>query len=59
MDNCKDSFGTPENCPELTLLTDEEMNSCTQPAVVPEKVEGECKSENFECTRARRGLYSH
>jgi hypothetical protein len=44
MDNCKDEFGHPDLCNELTLLTDDEMNSCTQPALVPEKVEGECKS---------------
>ena len=44
MDNCKDEFGHPDLCKELTLLTDDEMNSCTQPALVPEKVEGECES---------------
>ncbi|TEB21927.1 hypothetical protein FA13DRAFT_1766544 [Coprinellus micaceus] len=55
MDNCKDSFGTPENCPELTLLTDEEMNSCTQPALVPEKVEGEYISALPGCNPEQHG----
>ncbi|TEB21926.1 hypothetical protein FA13DRAFT_1779023 [Coprinellus micaceus] len=35
------SSGIPIYATELTLLTDDEMNGCTQPALVPEKVEGE------------------
>lgn len=41
MDNCKDQFGTPEACRELTVLSDAEMNRCTQKAYVNERVEGE------------------
>ncbi|TEB24315.1 hypothetical protein FA13DRAFT_1766064 [Coprinellus micaceus] len=43
MDNCLDGFGWPEACStELTLQTDEEMNSCRQAVKVPESVgEGE------------------
>lgn len=29
MDNCKDEFGHPDLCKELTLLTDDEMYSRT------------------------------
>lgn len=42
MNNCNDGFGTPENCHELTVLSDEEINKCALPSLVDEKVEGEC-----------------
>ena len=43
MDNCLDIFGAAETCAhELTVLTDEEMDSCKLPPLVPEVVEGEC-----------------
>jgi len=41
MDTCKNDFGYPESCPELTIQSDEEINSCTQPVKVNEKTEGE------------------
>ncbi|KAJ2912328.1 hypothetical protein MD484_g8082, partial [Candolleomyces efflorescens] len=41
MDTCLDAFGWPENCPELTILTDDEINQCVQQAKVDETVEGE------------------
>jgi len=41
MNKCLDDFGTPELCTELTLLTDEEINKCSQPVQVNEKTEGE------------------
>ena len=43
MDVCHDYFGTPEACPELTLQTDEEMNSCSKQTSIDEVVEGECE----------------
>ena len=48
MDKCHDAFGTPENCSELTILTDEDINKCSQPPLVNEKTEGECKWHVFE-----------
>lgn len=41
MDNCYDGFGWPEACPELTILSDEEINKCVQASQVDETVEGE------------------
>ncbi|KAJ3536620.1 hypothetical protein NMY22_g5956 [Coprinellus aureogranulatus] len=55
MDNCKDEFGHPDLCKELTLLTDEEMNSCTLPPLVPEKVEGEYLSALPGCNPEQSG----
>ena len=46
IDSCKHEFGHPDLCKELALLTDDEMNSCTEPALVPENVEGERESPN-------------
>jgi hypothetical protein len=43
MDNCRDAFGWPEACPELTILSDEEINECVQQPRVDEVVEGQCK----------------
>jgi hypothetical protein len=43
MNTCHDYFGTPENCPELTLQTDEEMNKCSKQTSIDEVTEGECK----------------
>jgi len=43
MDKCLDDFGTPERCTQLTLLTDAEINKCTQQPKVDEKTEGGCK----------------
>ncbi|TFK27413.1 hypothetical protein FA15DRAFT_653675 [Coprinopsis marcescibilis] len=39
MDNCLDMFGRPADCKELTLISDEEMNSCTLKPQVDERVE--------------------
>ncbi|RXW17493.1 hypothetical protein EST38_g8364 [Candolleomyces aberdarensis] len=41
MDKCTGIDGWPPNCTELTLQTDEEMDSCTLAPKVDEKVEGE------------------
>jgi len=41
MDKCTDIGGVPEGCKELTLQTDEEMNSCVQQPRVNEVVEGQ------------------
>ncbi|KAF6765376.1 hypothetical protein DFP72DRAFT_867648 [Ephemerocybe angulata] len=38
MDNCMDGFGWPEACTELTVQTDEEMNSCKLATKVGENV---------------------
>ena len=44
MDVCIDPSGRPADCAsQLTLQTDEEMNACTLPPMVDEKVEGECE----------------
>lgn len=43
MDNCHDYFGTPENCPELTLQTDEEINQCIKTTSIDEITEGQCE----------------
>ncbi|KAJ2912997.1 hypothetical protein MD484_g7421, partial [Candolleomyces efflorescens] len=40
MANCNDRGDFPEDCKELTVLTDEEINSCTQPVLVDEVTEG-------------------
>jgi len=40
MDKCTSIFGVPDECTELTLRTDDEMNQCTQQEVVPEKTHG-------------------
>ncbi|KAH6904348.1 hypothetical protein BKA70DRAFT_1373448 [Coprinopsis sp. MPI-PUGE-AT-0042] len=41
MNTCHDYFGTPENCTELTLQTDEEMNKCSKQTSINEVTEGE------------------
>ncbi|KAF6750595.1 hypothetical protein DFP72DRAFT_511799 [Ephemerocybe angulata] len=55
MDNCKDQFGYPEECHELTLQTDEEMNQCRKQAQVPEVVEGEYLSALPGCNPEQYG----
>ncbi|CAA7260885.1 unnamed protein product [Cyclocybe aegerita] len=40
MNTCTDIGGVPEGCRELTLLTDAQINSCTQRPQVDERVEG-------------------
>lgn len=47
MNTCHDLFGTPESCGELTVLSDDEINKCAQPARVNEVVEGECKTSHL------------
>ena len=48
MDKCTDTRGRPSDCTELSQLTDEEINQCTQNEVVPEKTHGcECNSIGF------------
>ena len=56
MDTCKDQFGTPEACRELTVLSDAEINRCVQKAVVNERVEGECKSTIVSSTQIIKGI---
>jgi hypothetical protein len=46
MDTCTDMGGVPEQCRALTVLSDAEINRCTQKPVIDEVVEGSCKS-NF------------
>ncbi|TFK27421.1 hypothetical protein FA15DRAFT_635897 [Coprinopsis marcescibilis] len=41
MDKCLDIGGRPEDCKELTIISDEDMNKCIQRPQVNEKVEGE------------------
>jgi hypothetical protein len=50
MDNCKDQFGTPEACRELTVISDAEMNRCVQQPQVQERVEGVCTYRSFTWT---------
>ncbi|KAJ3545035.1 hypothetical protein NMY22_g2587 [Coprinellus aureogranulatus] len=40
MAHCNDRGDFPADCKELTILTDEEINTCTQPAVIDEVTEG-------------------
>ncbi|TFK27243.1 hypothetical protein FA15DRAFT_666535 [Coprinopsis marcescibilis] len=40
MNKCLDSFGTPERCTELTILSDAEINKCVKKTSINEKVEG-------------------
>lgn len=55
MDNCKDQFGWPELCPELTVLTDEEMNACKKKTEVDEIVEGQYLSALPGCNPEQPG----
>ncbi|KAF6764491.1 hypothetical protein DFP72DRAFT_800096 [Ephemerocybe angulata] len=56
MDNCKDAFGAPETCQDvLTVLTDEEMNSCRKATEIDEKVEGEYISALPGCNPIQNG----
>ncbi|KAF9529953.1 hypothetical protein CPB83DRAFT_925410 [Crepidotus variabilis] len=55
MDNCTDGFGTPENCHELTVLSDDEINKCTVPPKVDEKVEGDYLSALPGCNPLQYG----
>ncbi|EAU85071.2 hypothetical protein CC1G_04167 [Coprinopsis cinerea okayama7 len=55
MDNCLDIFGRPEDCTELTLQTDEEMNACTLPSQVDEQVEGGYLPELPGCNPVQHG----
>ena len=45
MDTCTDMGGVPEQCRALTVLSDSEINRCTQKPVIDEVVEGSCKSD--------------
>lgn len=58
MNTCHDYFGTPENCPELTLQTDEEMNKCSKQTSIDEVTEGECESPPFCVLRSFRCSYA-
>ncbi|KAJ3517488.1 hypothetical protein NLJ89_g481 [Agrocybe chaxingu] len=41
MDNCRDAFGDPSTCAsQLTILSDAEINSCTQKPQINERVDG-------------------
>lgn len=42
MAHCNDRGDFPADCKELTVQTDEEINSCTQPVIVDEVTEGQC-----------------
>lgn len=55
MDSCTSIFGRPAECLELTLQTDEEMNSCAQVPRVDEKVEGEYISALPGCNPIQAG----
>ena len=46
MDTCTDMGGVPEQCRALTVLSDSEINRCTQKPVLDEVVEGSCKSRS-------------
>lgn len=41
MAHCNDRGDFPADCKELTVLTDEEINSCTQPVQIDEVTEGQ------------------
>ncbi|KAF6765378.1 hypothetical protein DFP72DRAFT_1108047 [Ephemerocybe angulata] len=55
MDNCHDGFGWPEACPELTILSDEEINKCVQQPRVDEVVEGGYIKELPGCNPVQEG----
>jgi hypothetical protein len=47
MDRCTDMGGQPTGCRELTIVSDADMNRCTQKVRVDEVVEGRCTSISF------------
>ncbi|EAU82519.2 hypothetical protein CC1G_12256 [Coprinopsis cinerea okayama7 len=55
MDNCLDYAGRPDGCKELTVLSDEEINSCKVPVLVDEVVEGEYLRELPGCNPLQYG----
>ncbi|KAF5331266.1 hypothetical protein D9611_013095 [Ephemerocybe angulata] len=55
MDNCHDGFGWPEACPELTILSDEDINKCVQRPRVDEVVEGGYIKELPGCNPVQEG----
>ncbi|EFI28535.1 hypothetical protein CC1G_13557 [Coprinopsis cinerea okayama7 len=55
MDVCTGQDGLPENCKELTLQSDDEINQCVQPVKVPEVTEGEYLKELPGCNPIQRG----
>ncbi|TEB24317.1 hypothetical protein FA13DRAFT_1714785 [Coprinellus micaceus] len=55
MDNCRDNFGWPEACPELTILSDEEINKCVQQPRVDEAVEGQYLEKLPGCNPVQEG----
>ncbi|KAF6764866.1 WSC domain-containing protein [Ephemerocybe angulata] len=59
MDVCTDVSGRPADCAsELTVLTDEEINSCKLPPMVNENVEGEYLSALPGCNPLQEGPQS-
>jgi hypothetical protein len=42
MDKCTEFNGDPTYCKEISVQSSEEINSCVQPSVVEENIEG-CK----------------
>ena len=40
MDRCTEFNGDPTYCKEITVQSSEEINSCVQPSVVEENIEG-------------------
>ncbi|EFI27095.1 hypothetical protein CC1G_15224 [Coprinopsis cinerea okayama7 len=56
MDNCgADILGLPDSCPELTQISDEEMNSCKQEPKVDEVTEGVYLNELPGCNPIQHG----
>ncbi|KAG2012825.1 hypothetical protein CC2G_009795 [Coprinopsis cinerea AmutBmut pab1-1] len=55
MDNCLDYAGRPDGCKELTVLSDEDINSCKVPVLVDEVVEGEYLRELPGCNPLQYG----
>ncbi|EAU82295.2 WSC domain-containing protein [Coprinopsis cinerea okayama7 len=55
MDICTDVRGRPTDCTELTVLSDDEINSCTQEPQVDEIVEGQYLPELPGCNPIQHG----
>ncbi|RXW20562.1 hypothetical protein EST38_g5294 [Candolleomyces aberdarensis] len=55
MANCNDRGDFPADCKELTVQTDEEINSCTQPVLVDEVTEGAYLSALPGCNPIQNG----
>ncbi|KAH6901641.1 hypothetical protein BKA70DRAFT_1374750 [Coprinopsis sp. MPI-PUGE-AT-0042] len=55
MDHCLDRGDFPADCKELNIITDEEMNSCTQKPEIDEKIEGEYLDKLPGCNPVQDG----